>query len=86
MCAVAIGMRQYLVLKGGRRNWYAKSLGRLGVPYSSEARAIRSAIDRAEASGNKGKPALVALFTKHRAPKIIWTFGQDPYPPITFSV
>jgi hypothetical protein len=85
MCAVAIGMRQYLVLKG-RRNWYAKSLGRLGVPYSSEARAIRSAIDRAEASGNKGKPALVALFTKHRAPKIIWTFGQDPYPPITFSV
>ena len=78
MCAVATGMRQYLVLKG-RRNWYAKSL--VGVPYSSEARAIRAAVDRAQKSGNNGNPAMVALFIKHRAPKIIWTFGQDPYPP-----
>jgi hypothetical protein len=85
MCAVVVRVRQYLVLKG-HGHWFAKSLGRLGVPYSSEARAIRGAVDRAEKSGKNGKPAMVALFTKHREPKIIWTFGQDPYPPITFNL
>ena len=81
MCAV----RQYLVLKGHRK-WFIKSLGRLGLPYSSEVRALRGAIDRAETSGKNGKPALVALFVKHHEPKIIWTFGRDPYPPVTFNL
>ena len=85
MCAVVVRVRQYLVLKG-HGNWFVKSLGRLGVPYSSEVRAIRGAVDRAEMSGNNGKPAVVALFIKHREPKVIWTFGQDPYPPITFDL
>jgi hypothetical protein len=29
---------------------------------------------------------MVALFIKHRDPKIVWTFGQDSYPPITFDL
>ncbi len=74
MCAGVVRVRQYLVLKRNG-NWFVKSLGRLGAPYSSEAKAIRDAIDRAERSG---KPANVALFIKHCEPKIIWTFGQDP--------
>jgi hypothetical protein len=77
MCADVVSVRQYLVLKG-HGHWFAKSLGRLGVPYSSEARAIRGAVDRAEKSSMSGKPAVVALFIKHHEPKIIWTFGQDP--------
>jgi hypothetical protein len=85
MCAVVIRVRQYLVLKG-RGKWFVKSLGRLGVSYSSEVRAIRGAVDRAEKSGKSGKPAMVALFIKHCEPKIIWTFGQDPYPPIKFNL
>jgi hypothetical protein len=80
MCAVVV--RQYLVLKGHGK-WF---VGRLGVPYSSEVRAIRGAVDRAEKSGKSGRPAMVALFIKHHEPKIIWTFGQDPYPPITFDL
>ena len=85
MCAVVVRMRQYLVLKGHGK-WFAKSLGRFGMPYSSEVRAIRGAVDRAEKSGKNGKPAMVALFIRHCEPKVIWTFGQDPYPPITFDL
>jgi hypothetical protein len=85
MCAVVVRVRQYLVLKGHGK-WFVKSLGRLGVPYSSEVRAIRGAVDRAQKSGKSGKPAMVALFIKHRDPKIVWTFGQDSYPPITFDL
>jgi hypothetical protein len=85
MRADVVRVRQYLVLKG-HGHWFAKSLGRLGVRYSSEARAIRGAVDRAEKSGMSGKPAMVALFIKHREPKIIWTFGKDPYPPMTFDL
>ena len=83
MSAVVVGVRQYLVLKGHES---VKSLGRLGVPYSSEVRAIRGAVDRAQKTGKSGKPAMVAMFIKHRDPKIIWTFGQDSYPPITFDL
>ena len=79
-----VRVRQYLVLKGHRK-WFVKSLGRLGLPYSSEVRAIRGAVDRAEKSGKNGRPAMVALFIKNREPKIIWTSGQDPYPPIAFN-
>ncbi|MGA8945109.1 MAG: hypothetical protein WB497_04150 [Pseudolabrys sp.] len=81
MCAVVVRGRQYLVLKGHGK-WFVKSLGRLGVPYSSEVRAIRGAVDRAQKSGKSGKPAMVALFVKHRDPKII----RDSYPPITFDL
>jgi hypothetical protein len=55
-------MRQYLILKGHGK-WFAKSLGRFGVAYSSEAKAVRGAVDRAEKGG---KPAAVALFVKHQ--------------------
>jgi hypothetical protein len=73
-------MRQYLVLKR-RGSWFAKSLGRFGAPYSSESRAIRGAVDRAQKSG---KPATVALLKDHEQ-KLIWTFGQDPYPPVVLG-
>lgn len=85
MSAIVVRVRQYLVLKRYGK-WFAKSLGRFGMPYASEARAIRGAVDRAEKYGKNGKPAKVALFTNHREPKVIWTFGQDPYPPITFDL
>jgi hypothetical protein len=79
-----VRVRQFLVLKKNG-NWFVKSLGRLGVPYSSQAKAIRGAIDRAEKSRKSGNPANVALFTKYRELKIIWTFGQDAHPPMTFD-
>ena len=28
---------------------------------------------------------MVALFVENREPKIIWTSGKDPYPPIEFN-
>jgi hypothetical protein len=84
MCVDVVRVRQFLVLKRNG-NWYVKSLGRRGVPYSSKDKAIRNAIDRAEKSGKSGKPSNVALFTKYRELKIIWTFGQNPYPPMTFE-
>ncbi|MGB8442933.1 MAG: hypothetical protein WCE32_00790, partial [Pseudolabrys sp.] len=55
MCAVVVRGRQYLVLKGHGK-WFVKSLGRLGVPYSSEVRAIRGAVDRAQKSGRPWSP------------------------------
>lgn len=85
MCADVVRVRQFLVLKRNG-NWYVKSLGRLGVPYSSQAKAIRAAIDRAEKSGKSGKRANVAMFIKHGEQKVIWTFGQDTYPPVTIDL
>ena len=84
MCAEVVRVRQFLVLKRNG-NWYVKSLGRLGVPYSSQAKAIRDAIERAEKSGKSGKPANVVLFIKQGEQKVIWTFGHDAYPPMTFD-
>jgi hypothetical protein len=43
MCADVVRVRQFLVLKRNG-NWYVRSLGRLGVPYSSRAKAIRDAV------------------------------------------
>jgi hypothetical protein len=85
MCADVVRVRQFLVLKRNG-NWYVKSLGRLGAPYSSQAKAIQDAIERAEKSGKSGKPANVALFIKQGEQKLIWTFGQGAYPPMTFDL
>ena len=84
MEAVVVRGRQYLVLKWCGQ-WFAKSLRRFGEPYWSEVRAVRDAVNRAEKCGQNGEPGMVAVFIKHCEPKIIWTFAQDPYPPITFD-
>jgi hypothetical protein len=85
MCADVVRVQQHLVLKRNG-NWHVKSRGRFGMPYSSATKAIQVAIDRAEKSGKNGKPAVVALFIKYREPKVIWTFGQDPYSLMTFDI
>lgn len=72
-------VRQYLVLKRQGR-WCFKSRGRFSAPYASEPKATQAAINRAEESGKKGKPAMVALFAKPSELKTIWISGQNPYP------
>ena len=65
------GSRQFLIVRRLGR-WRAKSLGRFGPPYSSEARAISSTIERIEKAR---RPATVARFTKEGA-QILWSLGQ----------
>jgi hypothetical protein len=72
-------VRQYLVLKR-RGKWCFKSRGRFSAPYASETKATQAAIDRAEESGKKGKPAMVVLFAKPSELKTIWISGRNPYP------
>ena len=63
--------RQFLVVRRFGK-WRAKSLGRFGLPYASEAGAILATIKRAE---KDGQPATVARFTKNGA-EVVWTFAS----------
>jgi hypothetical protein len=78
MRALAVAVRQYLVVKR-HGQWFAKSCGRFGVPYTSEAKAIHGAVKNAKKCGENGKPAMVALFNKQKKTQPIWTFGEGPY-------
>lgn len=61
----ADAVRQYLVVRRSG-HWFAKSRGRFGVSYPSEAKAISGALVIAEKCGRNGRPAMVSIFTKLR--------------------
>ena len=68
-------VRQYLVVKRSG-HWFAKCLGRFGVSYSSEAKAMRAALVAAARCDRNGRPAMVSVFTNLRQIRNIQAFGQ----------
>jgi hypothetical protein len=71
----AIDMRQYLVLKRQGR-WCIKIRGRFSAPFSSEAMAVRVAIDLAERVDKDGRPVAVTQFTRQSGFKTIRIVGH----------
>jgi hypothetical protein len=50
--------------------------------FTDELAAVKGAIDMAHESGRNGMPACVMLLSgKASKAKIVWTYGQDDYPP-----
>jgi hypothetical protein len=50
-------------------------------PYSTQAAAIRAAVDAAHSSGSKGLDAQVLVQGVNNQFRTEWTYGHDPYPP-----
>jgi hypothetical protein len=71
--------RQYYVVSRGSGWEVVANRNYLGR-YSSQADAIRQAIDWAQIDGKGGRAAQVILEVADRDPRVAWTYGKDPYP------
>ena len=72
-------MQYFVVLHEGQ--WKIKVDGKHYGPYSSQASAIRVAVDTAHEAGKKGHDAQVLVQGTNNQFRTEWTYGHDPYPP-----
>jgi hypothetical protein len=73
---------QIIVIKSKGR-WMLRS-ELLGAErhFPAKAAALKNAIDLAQQSGRDGRRAKVVVCdSKRAAPAVVWTYGQDTYPP-----
>lgn len=61
--------------------WKISFDGKRYGPYSTQALAIRDAVEAAHASGEKGHDAQVLIQGRDNKFRTEWTYGNDPYPP-----
>ena len=61
--------------------WKISFEGRHYGPYSTQAEAIRTAVDTAHTAGNQGHDAQVLVQVENNQFRAEWTYGNDPYPP-----
>lgn len=61
--------------------WKIKFDGKHYGPYSTQAEAIRDAVDAAHKSGKNGHDAQVLVQGTNNQFRAEWTYGHDPYPP-----
>lgn len=71
---------QYFVVLQ-QNEWKISFEGKHYGPYSTQAAAIRSAVDAAYASGKNGHDAQVLVQGANNQFRTEWTYGHDPYPP-----
>lgn len=69
----------YVVLHEGQ--WKISLDSKHFGPYSTQAAAIRAAVEAAHNSGEKGHDAQVLIQGKDNQFRTEWTYGNDPYPP-----
>ena len=72
---------RYLVVRYGN-TWLIKFEGEEFGPYESEREAMLFAIDAAHKLGQQGEPSEVVLIDESGEAKPVWSYGQDPYPPV----
>jgi hypothetical protein len=76
-----MGRVEYVVvLDGGQPK--INHNGKLYGPYSTRAEAIRAAIDTAFKAGEQGFNSHVLVQGQDNL-RVEWTYGRDPYPPLT---
>jgi hypothetical protein len=69
----------FVVLHNGE--WKISHNNKHHGPYSSQAAAIRVAVDTAQKAGKDGHDAQVLVQGKDNKFRTEWTYGRDPYPP-----
>lgn len=69
----------YVVLHEGE--WKVKLDDKHYGPYTTQAAAIRAAVDAAHSTGTKGGDAQVLVQGQNHQFRTEWTYGNDPYPP-----
>ena len=73
---------RYLVVRQGDV-WFIKFEGEEFGPYQSEREAVLFAIDAAHLLGDQGERTEVLRLGETGQISPIWTYGLDPYPPMT---
>jgi hypothetical protein len=71
---------QYFVVRH-ENQWKISFDGKHYGPYSTQAIAIRTAVDAAHSSGKNGHDAQVLVQGLNSQFRTEWTYGSDPYPP-----
>ena len=71
---------QYFVVLHSNE-WKIKFDGQHYGPYTTQAHAIRAAVDAAHNAGQKGHDAQVLVQGTNNQFRTEWTYGNDPYPP-----
>jgi len=71
---------QYFVVLH-ENQWKIKLGGQHYGPYSTQAAAIRAAVDAAHDTGKNGQDAQVLVQGTDNQFRTEWTYGHDPYPP-----
>jgi len=72
---------RYLIVRHGNA-WLIKFEGEEFGPYVSEREALLFAIDAAYKLGDQNEPTQVLLIDESGEAKPVWSYGQDPYPPV----
>jgi hypothetical protein len=75
---------QFIVLRQAGK-WSVKSQD-LERSFADQSAATRAAVDLANHSGKNGKPAVVIAELAKGRFKTVWTYGQDPYPPVKIKL
>lgn len=70
---------QYFVIRD-QGQWKISQNGARSGPYATQRDAVRAAVHAAHAAGEQGLNGQVLLRDQF---KIEWTYGIDPYPPIS---
>ncbi len=77
---------RYLVERVGTR-WKIRIDEQEHGPYATQGEAIAAAIDAAQRAGD-GEPDGTQVLVQRLDPtyRIIWTFGEDPFPPSDMDI
>jgi len=71
--------KHYLVLKR-RGKWCAKSTGRFGDTYTSQATAVSATIEKAVKHVALGREVTVSLFVNGSEPRVVWSSASAAGP------
>ena len=71
---------RYLVVRQDNV-WFIKFDGDEYGPYQTEREAMLFAIDAAHTLGQQGEETQVQFLDENGEVQLIWTYGQDAYPP-----
>lgn len=71
---------QYFVVRH-ENQWKISFNGQHYGPYTTQADAMRAAVDAAHTSGRDGHDSQVLIQGVNNQFRAEWTYGNDPYPP-----
>jgi len=72
---------RYLIVRHGEV-WLIKFEGEEYGPYATEREAMLFAVDAAHKLGEQGEQSQVLKVDENGELRAVWTYGNEPYPPV----
>lgn len=73
---------QYVVGPDGPTSWKIRYGGKEAGPYTTQAAAIKAAVDAAQKEGSSNRDGAQVLVQRPNGEfRTEWTYGKDSYPP-----